>query len=137
VSRRPVLAVGVAAGFLAGAVAGARLGNRAWRATLAAARYRAQLEGELAEREAEFDAAGATVQDMAAELARERREYAALAVRGDELIDRCNELTAELAKAKRRTAELEEGTSVAFDVGLGVGRSASVAELLGGRWTRN
>jgi hypothetical protein len=119
-----------AAGFVAGAVVGARLGNRAWRATLTAARYRARTDAELAGAEAQLDLAAATIDGLRAELARQRREYAALASNGEELIG-------QLRRGQELIAELRDKNEVAFDVGLGVGRSASVAELLGGRWTRN
>jgi hypothetical protein len=111
-------------GFLAGTLAGARLGNRAWRATLTAARYRAQQDRDLAAAEAQLDLAAKTIDGMRAELGRQRREYAALEVRTDELI----------AHIKAQGARSGDA---AFQAGLGVGRSATVAELLGGRWTRN
>jgi hypothetical protein len=81
--------------------------------------------------------AATTINGLRAELACQRRAYAALSVVTKELAGRCDELEAELARAERLIAELRDTTSVVFDAGLGIGRSASVAELLGGRWTRN
>ena len=104
-TSRPILAlgVGVAAGFLAGVVVGGRLGNRAWRATLAAASYRARTDAELG-------AAEATIGKLSAELHRERQEYAALSVRADELIGRIRDL-------EQVNAELRTSIDTAFEAG--------------------